>query len=112
MFIRFSIPVEKIESARNFFHRVGTEITQLRFNKYSNVEGPTPEPLSNYLDVCKIKCSIHLFTVIHNFVEIRNTRLNTMAKLHLEHLHKNLKLFLIPVHLIYGCHHKIAAIQT
>lgn len=47
----FSVPVEKIETARNFFHRVGTEVSQLRL-KYRNYGGPTPEPLSNYLDVC------------------------------------------------------------
>lgn len=45
------IPVQKIETVRNFFHRVDTEVSQLRM-QYHNLEGPTPEPLSNYLDVC------------------------------------------------------------
>lgn len=90
LFVRFSIPVQKFESARNLFHRVGTEVTQLRFNKYNNVEGPIPEPLSNYLDVCKIKCSINFFTVIHNLLlkfEIlgsilwRNCTWNTSTKI-------------------------------
>lgn len=35
---------------RNFFHRVDTDVSQLRY-RYFNLEGPTPEPLSNYLDV-------------------------------------------------------------
>lgn len=42
--------MEKIETVRNFFHRVDTEVSQLRI-RYDNLGGPTPEPLSNYLDV-------------------------------------------------------------
>lgn len=47
----FRIPVQKMETVRNFFHRVDTEVSQLRL-RYHMLEGPTPEPLSNYLDVC------------------------------------------------------------
>lgn len=46
------VSVQKIETARNFFHRVDTDVTQLRLSTY---EGPTPEPLSNYLDVWILK---------------------------------------------------------
>lgn len=45
-----------METTRNFFHRVGTEVAQLRL-RYNNLKGPTPEPLSNYLDV--------MFQLIH-----------------------------------------------
>lgn len=44
------VPVRKMETVRNLFHRVDTDVTQLRL-RYSTYEGPTPEPLSNYLDV-------------------------------------------------------------
>lgn len=47
----FRVQVNKIETVRNFFHRVDTQVSQLRM-QYHNLEGPTPEPLSNYLDVC------------------------------------------------------------
>ncbi|CAO1408299.1 unnamed protein product [Diamesa tonsa] len=45
------IPIHKFESARHHFHSVGTDLMQLRLNNRLNAgEGPTPEPLSNYLD--------------------------------------------------------------
>lgn len=39
-----------MDSVRHFFHSVDTDVTQLRLRYYS-LDGPTPEPLSNYLDV-------------------------------------------------------------
>lgn len=50
-FVFHRVPVEKMETVRNFFHRVDTQVSQLRM-QYHNLQGPTPEPLSNYLDVC------------------------------------------------------------
>lgn len=43
--------VHKEETARNLFHRVGTEVSQVRL-RYANF-GETPEPLSNYMDVSR-----------------------------------------------------------
>lgn len=47
----FSVSVYKEETARNLFHRVGTEVSQVRL-RYANF-GETPEPLSNYMDVSR-----------------------------------------------------------
>lgn len=45
-----SVPLEKIESVRKFFHSVDTDVTQLNF-RHSHLRDQVPEPLSNYLDV-------------------------------------------------------------
>lgn len=55
--------MQKIETVRNFFHRVDTEVSQLRL-RYHMLEGPTPEPLSNYLDVCFEHELIHIICSI------------------------------------------------
>lgn len=43
------VPVYKMKTVRNSLEEVGTEVHQLKM-RYG---GPTPEPLSNYLDVSK-----------------------------------------------------------
>ncbi|KAF4526914.1 hypothetical protein B566_EDAN008357 [Ephemera danica] len=43
------VPLYKVKSARRTLQEVGTEITRVRL-RYNEVDGPTPEPLSNYLD--------------------------------------------------------------
>lgn len=45
-----SVNVHKDETVRNLFHRVGTDVSQTRL-RYLHAGGPTPEPLSNYMDV-------------------------------------------------------------
>uniref|UniRef100_A0A1V1FTJ3 Putative cathepsin 4 n=1 Tax=Reticulitermes speratus TaxID=60591 RepID=A0A1V1FTJ3_9NEOP len=42
------IPLYKFQSARRALQEAGTDVNQLRLRE--NVDGPTPEPLSNYLD--------------------------------------------------------------
>uniref|UniRef100_A0A1B6DL91 Peptidase A1 domain-containing protein n=1 Tax=Clastoptera arizonana TaxID=38151 RepID=A0A1B6DL91_9HEMI len=42
------VPLVKVQTVRNKFREVGTELTRLRFRYGGN--GPEPEPLSNYLD--------------------------------------------------------------
>lgn len=49
-----SVPLQKVDTVRKFFHEVDTEVTQLDYEIIGNVGGPVPEPLSNYLDVRKI----------------------------------------------------------
>ncbi len=50
------IPLTRIKSAREHFHEVGTSLNILR--RRWNVQGPHPEPLSNYLDAqCKSTCT-------------------------------------------------------
>lgn len=49
LFIYFRIPLTKFESARRIFHDSGTSVKQITL-KYG-INGPFPEPLSNYLDV-------------------------------------------------------------
>nr|AEO94539.1 aspartate protease cathepsin D [Triatoma infestans] len=46
------VPLTKIQSARRFFQDVGTAVEQLtlKYDTGNGVEGPFPEPLSNYLD--------------------------------------------------------------
>jgi cathepsin D len=39
-----------METVRNHFHRVDTEVKQLDLGASNDVEGPVPEPLSNYMD--------------------------------------------------------------
>lgn len=52
------IPLYRIQTVRSHFHEVGTELQVYRM-KYA-VTGPAPEPLSNYLDVCKsLMCVVY-----------------------------------------------------
>ncbi|XP_028155129.1 lysosomal aspartic protease [Diabrotica virgifera virgifera] len=45
------IPLQKIQTIRNSLREVGTELTRVSVKQTSNkYGGPTPEPLSNYLD--------------------------------------------------------------
>jgi cathepsin D len=43
------IPLYKFQSARRALQEAGTDVHQFRLTE--NVDGPAPEPLSNYLDV-------------------------------------------------------------
>jgi A1 Propeptide. len=48
-FVFCRIPLYQFQSARRTLQEAGTDVHQLRLRE--NVDGPTPEPLSNYLDV-------------------------------------------------------------
>jgi nitrate reductase assembly molybdenum cofactor insertion protein NarJ len=48
----YRVPLTKVQKAREVLREVGTEISLLRQRyEHFGVEGPVPEPLSNYLDV-------------------------------------------------------------
>lgn len=65
------IPLYQFQSARRALQEAGTDVQQLRLRE--NVDGPTPEPLSNYLDVSVSPQYIHgcfrlLAFILTNFV--------------------------------------------
>ena len=65
------IPLYQFQSARRTLQEAGTDVHQLRLRE--NVDGPTPEPLSNYLDVSVSAQYVHecfrlLAVILTNFV--------------------------------------------
>ena len=65
------IPLYQFQSARRALQEAGTDVQQLRLRE--NVDGPTPEPLSNYLDVSVSAQYVHecfrlLAFILTNFV--------------------------------------------
>lgn len=49
----FRVPLTKIKSVRHTLKEVDTEVELVR-HRWATLGGPTPEPLSNYLDVIKL----------------------------------------------------------
>ena len=64
------MPLYRTKSARRLFHEAGTSMdAAAKYLKQSKQEnGPHPEPLSNYLDVCAIGREIDNSVIAHKFV--------------------------------------------
>ena len=55
LLLLFRVKLKRFQSSRRTLEEVGSNVQMLQ-EKYVNLDlkGPTPEPLSNYMDVCSI----------------------------------------------------------
>lgn len=74
----FRVPLYKVNSARRTLQEVGTEVKQIRLRYSNGYAEPTPEPLSNYLDVSFFHFQLFVLFLLHFTLDIAHSCLSTV----------------------------------